>query len=774
MIELPIAALASTALIAGGAGWWAGKRKRHEGVNKAALDGAGICRVMIVDGDIANSSSPLNLLFGTDKRVTSLKHVCKHLDDTSADAFTAAINAEADAEHKRKGTLKTSTHRFIEYLYAGNDESDAHYFLLRDVTNSHRKHLLQLGENDSMKEEVRRLSSSMNHTDTLQWMRNENLDITYCNLAYNEAVEEIEIGDDDVGVPELYTGLKALATHALEKKTSITERKFLVVDGTRRFFEITELYLEDIGGTKGMARDITEMDEVGRELERYKLAQADLIESSSSAIAVYSSDTHLQFFNQAYVQMWGYDEHWLDSSPDFGAVLEFLREKRRLPEQANFQSYKKNRLRIFTDLLEPEEELYFLPDGRTIRAVAIPYQMGGVLLTYEDVTDRLALERSYNTLIAVQRETLDNLHEGIAVFGEDGKLRLSNPMCLKLWELSEKDATEGEHYMEMMEKTKHLIASDWDEFIAHFKDNLLSRQLRASRVERTDGSVLDWSMVPLPDGGTLVTYIDVTDSTVVERSLREKNDALQAADRLKSEFLANVSYELRSPLTSISGFAEMLSQNYFGELNDKQREYVEGINSSANHLMHIIGDILDLASIEAGYLTLDIAEFAVKPMLESVQTLLTERMKEMHLNAKIKCAKGLKMMKGDETRLRQVLFHLLSNAVKYSPEDGTVTISAAKNEDDEILLSVRDEGEGIAEEEREAIFDKFYRGKAGSGKAGAGLGLSMVRSFIDLHGGRVLIDSSEKGTTFTCIIPSDPPLTEEERHLLQLRDALKE
>jgi len=696
------------------------------------------------------------------------------LQDESAEVFLSAIEAIVGDENKRKGTLKTSTHRFIEYLYAGDEEGHGDYFLLRDVTEDHRQQLLQQSENESMKEEVRRLSSSMNHTQTLLWMRNENLDITYCNLAYNEAVEEIEMNDDDVGVPELYMGLKTLAQKAFDTKTSITERKFLVVEGERRFYEITEMYLEDIGGTKGYARDITELDEIQRDLERYKLAQADLIESSSSAIAVYASDTRLQFFNQAYVQMWGYDEHWLDSSPNFGEVLEFLREKRRLPEQVNFQAYKKDRSRIFTDLIEPEEALHFLPDGRTIRSVAIPYQMGGILLTYEDVTDRLALERSYNTLIAVQRETLDNLHEGVVVFGEDGKLRLSNPTCLKLWELSPSDATEGEHYLEIMQKTKHLIADDWDTFIAHFKENLLSRQLRASRVERTDGSVLDWSMVPLPDGGTLVTYIDVTDSTVVERSLREKNDALQAADRLKSEFLANVSYELRSPLTSISGFAEMLQQNYFGELNDKQREYVEGINSSANHLMHIIGDILDLASIEAGYLTLDIVEFSVKPMLESVQTLLTERMKEMHIKAKIECAKGLKVMKGDETRLRQVLFHLLSNAVKYSPEDSTVAIGASKNENDEILLWVRDEGEGIAEEEKEAIFDKFYRGKAGGGKAGAGLGLSMVRSFIDLHGGRVLIDSTKKGTTFTCIIPADPPLTEEERHLLQLRDALKE
>src|SRR5262249_47431273 len=156
-------------------------------------------------------------------------------------------------------------------------------------------------------------------------------------------------------------------------------------------------------------------------------------------------------------------------------------------------------------------------------------------------------------------------------------------------------------------------------------DDIQRRDLVGKQIERTDGKVLDWRKVPLPDGATLITYLDITDSTLVERSLRERNEALQEADRLKTEFLANVSYELRSPLTSISGFSEMLRQEYFGALSEKQKEYVDGIHQSSQHLMQLINDILDLASIEAGYMRLEVNDFDIYKTMKSMLALTQER-----------------------------------------------------------------------------------------------------------------------------------------------------
>jgi signal transduction histidine kinase len=381
------------------------------------------------------------------------------------------------------------------------------------------------------------------------------------------------------------------------------------------------------------------------------------------------------------------------------------------------------------------------------------------------VSNRLALERSYNTLIAVQRETLDHLHEGIAVYGEDGRLKLSNPVYLSLWNIDKTLAAQEPHIGEILEQCKPLyMFDDWDAYKSTLLAQAHNREHGSYRMERRDGKVIDWSAVPLPDGATLMSFIDVTDSTLVERSLRERNEALQEADRLKTEFLANVSYELRSPLTSISGFSEMLRQEYFGSLSGKQKEYVEGIHQSSQHLMELINDILDLASVEAGYMRLEVGKFDIHAMMKTVFSLIQERAREYNLMVKFDCPARMGKMTGDETRIKQILFNLLSNAIKYSEGGDIITLGAKEADADKILFWVEDEGQGIAAEEQQAVFGKFYRGKNQSlrGKtgqrSGTGLGLSIVRSFIDLHGGQVELHSETgKGARFECYIQRDNP-----------------
>ena len=316
----------------------------------------------------------------------------------------------------------------------------------------------------------------------------------------------------------------------------------------------------------------------------------------------------------------------------------------------------------------------------------------------------------------------------------------------------------------MIERVKHLYTyDDWDSFLQSRIAIVQTRQFFKQRLERTDGKVVDCTVVPLPDGATLLTYMDVTDSTLVERSLRERNDALQEADRLKSEFLANVSYELRSPLTSISGFAELLKQEYFGGLTDKQREYIEGIHHSSQHLMQLVNDILDLASIEAGYLQLDVTRFDIHEMLESVLPLVQERVRESDIHLKLQCDPAIGTIAGDETRLRQLTFKLLSNAIKFSPAEATVSFGAAVENDGRIALWVADEGHGIPEEEQSAVFDTFYKGRNTTApkpvsRTGTGLGLSIVKNFVDLHGGAIMLDSTPgNGTRIRCLIPRENP-----------------
>ena len=449
-----------------------------------------------------------------------------------------------------------------------------------------------------------------------------------------------------------------------------------------------------------------------------------------------------------------------------GELLESLRERRLLPEYADFPAFKRDQLKLFTSLLEPLEELRHLPDGRTLREVVTPHPFGGLLFTFEDVTDRLALERSYNTLIAVQSETLDNLYEGVGVYGGDGRLKLFNPAFGRIWQLSEHFLATEPHFTDVLERGRGFFdaGEDWGGIKEKIITNAFDRMPMNGRFERVDGSVIDYNKVPLPDGAVLWSYVDVTDSTRVERALRERNEALETADRLKSEFIANVSYELRTPLNAIIGFAEILNNEYFGELNPRQREYSEGIVEASNRLLSLISDILDLAMIEAGRMTLDRDEVDIHALLVSVFNLIRDWARKQDLTLDFDCSPEIGSLVADERRLKQALFNLMSNAIKFTPAGGHVSLGAER-EDNTLILTVADTGIGIPVEDRERVFDKFERGGMADGRTqGAGLGLSLVRNLVELHEGRVEIESApNEGTKVTCRLPATLVTTDIEK-----------
>jgi signal transduction histidine kinase len=624
---------------------------------------------------------------------------------------------------------------------------------------SHRNEMLERirRENEHLKRDTQQLNNLLNTLPIPLWQRDENLRIRFSNLAFMEAADESQDGHpaSAAPMPELYQQAKQLAQKARETRQPARERRYLIIHGERKLYDLTEIADTHARTTTGFAWDASDLEQLREELQHHKNAQTDLLESVTSGMAIYGADQKLKFYNHAFVRLWKLEESWLQTHPKYSDVLEKLRENRCLPEQANFPAFKQQHLRMFTDLLEPQEEFFYLPDGRTIRVLAIPHTMGGILFAYEDVTDRLALERSYNTLIAVQKETLDNLQEGVAVFGEDGRLKLSNPVYLEMWHLTPEIAQSEPHLSDILNRNRGLLETgDWDAFKNDFIAMLSSREMRQKRMERTDGRIFEMIVVPLPDGQILFNFVDITSAFLVERSLRDKNEALQEADRLKSEFLANISYELRSPLTSISGFTEMLRQGYFGTLTERQIGYLTNIHEASRHLSNLIDDILDVASIEAGYMQLEISEFAVSDMLQPLpETVQNFAMQQgIHLTTAYDADIG--NMQGDITRIRQILYNLLNNAIKYSNAGGVVTLGARATEN-EIILWVADEGIGIAEAEHAAVFNKFYRtSEAAKRHSGTGLGLSMVKSFVELHGGHLtLVSQPEQGTTVTCHLP---------------------
>jgi signal transduction histidine kinase len=603
-------------------------------------------------------------------------------------------------------------------------------------------------------EEAMRLRELIDSSPLPMWRRDPDRALVECNRAYGFAVDATPQMAVAQNLELVATDLRKTlspATGTVDATDRCAEQRHIVIDGSRRLLEITEIPCRD-GGTIGFALDRTEVEAAEAELRRHISAHAAVLEGIGTAVAIYGADRRLRFFNSAFAALWGLEPEWLAAEPSFGDILEQLREHRRIPERADFGAFKRERIGLFTSLIEPQQELMHLPDDRTLKVSISPHPFGGLTFVYENVTDRLALERSCKTLTQVRRATLDNLFEAVAVYGSDGRLKLHNPAYLQIWGLSPGDVAEEPHIAEIIERTRALLddGGDWAAMKQGIVAKVTAHVLTSGPLYRSDGSMLQVATVPLPDGNVLLTYLDVTDTARVERALRERNEALETAGRLKSEFIANVSHELRTPLNAVIGFAEILINQYFGDLNPRQLDYSQSILASARTLMRLINDILDLATIDAGYMVLETGRVEVLGMLQAVVSLTRERARSRDLELELRCPPQIGAVEGDERRIKQALFNLISNSIKFTPPGGAISVEAVRQKD-ALLLTVADTGAGIPHADRARVYEKFERGVR---QTGTGLGLSLVKSLIELHGGNVVIASaSGPGTRITCRLP---------------------
>jgi len=476
----------------------------------------------------------------------------------------------------------------------------------------------------------------------------------------------------------------------------------------------------------------------------------------ATAFAVFDAHQRLAHFNQAYVDLWQLDAKWLSGRPRDGEILDRLRQSRSLPEKADYRDWKRSWLAAYGSNTQKEDQ-WHLPDGRTLHVIADSLAEGGVTYLYENVTEHLALESRYNALIHVQSETLDMLREGVAVFAANGRLRLSNRAFAAIWRLSPALLSRAPHIDDVIFACRPFYdePQEWERIKSAVTSIFAERRPYESQFDRPDGTVIACAALPLPDGGTLLTYNDVTDSKRVERALRERNEALETADRLKSAFVSHVSYELRTPLTNIIGFSELLANPSTGTLGDKQREYLSDIRASGQTLLAIIDDILDLATIDAGTFELKLTRVKVKGVIDAAVMGLRERLKQNSIDLEIDVEPGLDEFVADGPRVTQILYNLLANAIGFSPTGGKVLLTCRRDQD-RIAFTVEDEGCGIPEEHHSVVFERFETRANGSGHRGAGLGLAIVKSLVELHGGTVMLASTPgSGTRVRATLPLD-------------------
>jgi signal transduction histidine kinase len=586
------------------------------------------------------------------------------------------------------------------------------------------------------------------------WHRDSSGKLVSANQAYARAVEA-RTGEETVeqGIELFDHAARAELRNAHDSAQPYSGRLAAIVAGERRTLDVISVPVG--GGSAGIAIDTTEVEVMRAELRRMVDAHRRTLDQLATGVAIFASNQRLSFYNAAYRSLWDLDVEFLDGGPTDSAVLDRLRAARKLPDEQDFRQWK-SALHEAYRAVEAKEHTWHLPDGRTMRVVTTPNPEGGVIYLFEDVTERLDLERRYDALIRVQGETLDNLTEAVAVFGSDGRMRLHNPVFARMWRLDAEMLARRPHIETVSTACRPLHGDHpiWQRLRAMITA-IEDREPVIGRIERRDGNVVDCATMPLPDGATLLTFQDVTDTVNVERALRERNEALEAADRLKIDFVHHVSYELRSPLTNIIGFAYFLGDPLTGPLTDKQREYLSYITVSTNALLAIINNILDLASIDAGAMTLNLGPVDIRKTMEAAAEGVQDRLIKNGIRLEIRATPDIGSLIADERRVRQSLFNLLANAVGFSPAGETVTLTAQRLKD-ALVFSVTDRGPGIPADVQDKVFDWFETHSLGSRHRGTGLGLSLVRSFVELHGGSVTLESTlGRGTTVTCIFPLD-------------------
>jgi len=617
--------------------------------------------------------------------------------------------------------------------------------LKRDLLDLVERHEALLSEVASLRTLIERLPSPV-------WTRDAAGRLTFVNAAYARAVETLNAADAvDRRLELLDSAARENIARARTAGGAYAGRLPAVVAGTRRSFDVLDFRTET--GSAGLAIDATEAETMRSALARMVDAHRRTLDALSTGVAMFGADHRLTFYNAAYRALWNLDASYLEQEPTDSALLDALRAARKLPEERDFRQWKAQ-LHTAYSAVEAQEQTWHLPDGRTLRVVTTPNPDGGVTYLFNDVTERLDLERRFEELIRVQGETLDNLAEGVAVFASDGRIRLYNSAFARMWRLSPQALEARPHIETLTALCRPLHGDDaiW-QALRQVVTAIDSREAIAGRLERRDGSVVDCRTVPLPDGATLVRFHDVTDSVNVERALRERNEALEDADKIKIDFVHHVSYELRSPLTNIIGFVHLLGDPGTGPLAPKQREYLDYITVSTNTLLALINNILDLATIDAGRMQLNLGPVDIRATMAAAAEGVQDRLVSAGLVLDIRAANDIGSFAADERRVRQILFNLLANAVSFSPAGGTITLSAERR-DDALVFAVTDHGPGIPPEVLEKVFDWFETHSLGSHHRGTGIGLSLVRSFVELHGGTVNIASVVgEGTTVTCTFP---------------------
>ncbi|GAA0380594.1 cell cycle protein kinase DivL [Brevundimonas terrae] len=547
-------------------------------------------------------------------------------------------------------------------------------------------------------------------------------------------------------------GADAIISETLRLNSPQEGFRWTSSDGRRRAWKIlAQPLIGGRGAVIAFAIDMTEAEETRDTLRRHVEAHDETLNHLADAVAIFGPAKRLAFHNTAFQQLFSIDAAWLDERPTHGELLDRLRQRRLLPEVVDYAQWKASELDFYGAAQVSPDDTWRLPDGRTLRVVRQPHPLGGILLIFSDITDELNLRSRYNAQIQVQTATLDKLSDAVAVFGSDSRLRLRNGAFEAFWNLSKDRLDVAQDFDDVAQLCRSLLPDNalWMGLKARVADPDPESRVPVSGEGRTqDGRHVVWKTRPLPDGATLVAFSDETARRALEQALAEKEAALAESQALKREFVGSVSYELRTPLTTIVGYSELLEA--MGDLPDRSRQHAGAIRVAASHLARSIDDVLDMAQIDAGEMELNLNDVHLRSLLGTLSENIRPKIEGRGASLNLSLPDTLPVLRADERRIGQAVEHLLENACRAVSDGGAVDL-AVMAAGDEVHIRVSDTGRGIPFHLQAHVFDRFVRRERG----GPGVALALVKAFVELHGGSAEIESAPgKGASFILKLPT--------------------
>ncbi len=388
----------------------------------------------------------------------------------------------------------------------------------RDITLTTNRINVLADERKKIEENYQMLHDMVDNLPIAVWLRDDNLNIIYRNKKYNElsgykskenfSSDQSEICD---AIGESLT--KELAANAFKNQKPLTAIKGIVVEGNRVAVEASEtpFYAEQNLSklySTGCLVNINELDELKRTQKQHQEAQLMILGKLGTAFAVFDKNMMIDFYNNAFVSLWGLNKDWQNQKLSYSRFLDETRENRLLPEVPDFKSFKKEEQKIFSNILEPLSDLLHLPDGRTIRRTRAPYLLGGVIFAYEDISDRLATKSAYNQLVTVQNEMLNNLDDGVLVFGSDNKLKFFNDAYIELWQANKNFLISEPSFSELLDSQKSFFddLENWEKLKKGIGNNILNPTTKTLSLKRRKNENIQINVAHLSDESLMIVY----------------------------------------------------------------------------------------------------------------------------------------------------------------------------------------------------------------------------------------------------------------------------